>query len=216
VASPLDRAARYVEKMPAAESGNHGHDATFAVAVTLVHGFALPEATAWPILCEFNKRCLPPWSERELRHKLEDANKLTRHSKPRGHLLGAVSERASFPSVRFSTGESIPWEADMSEPLLCQRGEPMAKMPAGHEDAVAQREGELNAGELTQASRIACELIRLHRDGAIKEPADASFYANLVHLFDANYTKRVVAESDANSPDQREPTIDSNGSNQTL
>ena len=61
VASLLDRAARYVEKMPAAESGNHGHDATFAVAVTLVHGFALPEAEAWPILCEFNKRCLPPW-----------------------------------------------------------------------------------------------------------------------------------------------------------
>jgi hypothetical protein len=37
--TPLERARRYV----AAISGSHGQDATFAVAVTLRHGFALSE-----------------------------------------------------------------------------------------------------------------------------------------------------------------------------
>ena len=108
VASLLDRAASHVEKMPAAESGNHGHDATFAVAVTLVHGFALPEAHVWPILCEFNKRCVPPWREQALRHKLKDARRLTRHSKPRGHLLGAVPVRVSFTPVLLFHGQIHP------------------------------------------------------------------------------------------------------------
>ena len=65
-----DRARGYVEKMPEAISGSGGHDALFAVASALIHGFDLPEADAWQILIEYNARCLPPWSERELRHKL--------------------------------------------------------------------------------------------------------------------------------------------------
>ena len=40
-----------------------------------------------------------------------------------------------------------------------------------------------------EARRISYELLKLHRDGAIKEPADASFYANLIHTFGATYTK---------------------------
>ena len=74
--------------MPPAISGNHGHDATFAVALALCHGFALSRAQAWPIMLEFNARCDPPWSEKELEHKLESASKVTRHSRPRGYLLG--------------------------------------------------------------------------------------------------------------------------------
>ena len=83
-----NRAAAYVARMPAAISGRHGHDATFAVARVLVHGFALSESQAWPILLDYNRRCKPPWSVDELRHKLEDAGKLDRAHKPRGHLLG--------------------------------------------------------------------------------------------------------------------------------
>ena len=45
------------------------------------------------------------------------------------------------------------------------------------------------APTLNEARRIAYELLKLHRDGAIKEPADASFYANLIHTFGATYTK---------------------------
>ena len=79
-----DSARRYVEKMPPAISGSGGHNALFAAARVLIHGFDLPEDDAWQILIEYNAMCIPPWSERELRHKLSAAGKLTRSSKPGG------------------------------------------------------------------------------------------------------------------------------------
>ena len=83
----VERARRYVAQMPPAISGQGGHNATLRVACVLVHGFALPPEQAWPLLCEYNERCEPPWSERELRHKLEEAGRLTTHRHPRGYLL---------------------------------------------------------------------------------------------------------------------------------
>jgi hypothetical protein len=73
--TPAERAARYVAKMPESVSGQHGHDRCFAVACRLLIDFDLPESEAWPILREFNSRCVPPWSEKELAHKLADAAK---------------------------------------------------------------------------------------------------------------------------------------------
>jgi len=87
--SVIERAGRYVEAMPAAISGSGGHAAAFNVATALIHGFALAEAEAWPILCGFSDRCEPPWNERELRHKLASADKLARHPQPRGYLRGS-------------------------------------------------------------------------------------------------------------------------------
>lgn len=52
----------------------------------LVHGFALSQAEASPIMAEYNLRCTPPWSERELLYKLNSAEK-TVHDKARGYLL---------------------------------------------------------------------------------------------------------------------------------
>lgn len=72
-ATLLRRARAYVDRMPAAVSGAGGHDATFSVARKLLQDFGLGEGDAWDILLEFNQRCEPPWSERELRHKLDDA-----------------------------------------------------------------------------------------------------------------------------------------------
>ena len=80
----------------------------------------------------------------------------------------------------------------------------MAKMTAGHKEPAAQDVSKLDAGELTEARRIAGELVRLDKDGVISE-ADALFYANLVHIFDAIYTKPVAAESDATPPIGRSP-----------
>jgi len=83
----LERARAYVAKCPPAVSGQGGHAHTFNVAVALVHGFALSEADAWPILSDYNRTCVPPWSESEMRHKLQSAVS-TPHNKPRGHLAG--------------------------------------------------------------------------------------------------------------------------------
>ena len=60
----------------------------------LVNGFALSDTEAWSILVEYNARCLPPWSERELRHKLSEARK-ARHREPAGHLIGNRSNQPS-------------------------------------------------------------------------------------------------------------------------
>lgn len=85
--SPLERARRYIAKCLPAVSGQGGHNATFHVAAVLVHGFALGEADALALLREFNQRCLPPWSEGELIHKIKSAVN-TVHLMPRGYLLG--------------------------------------------------------------------------------------------------------------------------------
>jgi hypothetical protein len=74
----LERARSYMAKMPPAISGQGGHDQTLCVARVLVHDFALPEADAWTLLNEYNAVCQPPWSEKELRHKLDEAMKLSR------------------------------------------------------------------------------------------------------------------------------------------
>jgi hypothetical protein len=89
--------------MPPAISGQHGHDATFAVAKKLVHDFGMTEAQALPILLDFNARCQPPWNEDELRHKLEGARNLTRPKKPRGHLREEIAK--SMPPA----GQAVPW-----------------------------------------------------------------------------------------------------------
>jgi hypothetical protein len=60
---------------------------------------------------------------------------------------------------------------------------------------VAKRENYTLA-DTAEASRIARELVKLHRDGAIKTAGDASFYANLVRDFSATYAK-----NDRNHPD---------------
>lgn len=46
-----------------------------------------------------------------------------------------------------------------------------------------------------EAGRIATELSKLDRDGAIKSEQDASFYANLIRIFDATYTGPVGSTS---------------------
>ncbi len=74
-AAPDSRRVRaYVSRMDAAVSGQGGHSQTYAVACRIA-AERLPDEEAWPILCEYIQRCSPPWSERDLRHKYEDAKR---------------------------------------------------------------------------------------------------------------------------------------------
>ena len=43
----------------------------------------------------YSERCQPPWSEREIDHKLKDARKATDHRSSRGHLLGKANGESS-------------------------------------------------------------------------------------------------------------------------
>ena len=99
-AGPLDiieRARRYLAKMPPAVSGQHGHDQTFSVACTLVQGFGLSVAEAGPLFAEYNTRCSPPWSERDLAHKLTDADRAAPPAEGRGHLARSTGPASPRP-----------------------------------------------------------------------------------------------------------------------
>lgn len=67
------RAVAYLAKLPPAIAGQGGHKATFAAACRAVE-FGLDRTEALAVLAQWNvTHCQPPWSESELRHKLEDA-----------------------------------------------------------------------------------------------------------------------------------------------
>lgn len=84
----LERGRRYLAKLPAAISGQGGHAATFHAAVVLVRGFSLCEEDALALLlAEYNPRCQPVWSERDMRHKVDSA--VTSSTLPMGYLLDA-------------------------------------------------------------------------------------------------------------------------------
>lgn len=75
----LTRARAYLAAMPHAISGSGGHAATFRAALAMVHGFGLSLDDALLLLIEdYNPRCLPPWTEKELRHKIASAAKADR------------------------------------------------------------------------------------------------------------------------------------------
>lgn len=71
----LERARKYVAKLPPAVSGQGGHDVTFKAACVLALGFGLPEPEAMQVLGEWNQTCQPPWSDKDLVHKVRDAAK---------------------------------------------------------------------------------------------------------------------------------------------
>ena len=70
-----DRASAYISKCEASVSGSGGHNAAIKVAHILVNGFALDRQDALSLFAEFNQRCQPPWSDREIEHKIDSAFK---------------------------------------------------------------------------------------------------------------------------------------------
>lgn len=73
--SAVRRARRYLWSIEGAISGYRGHNRTFRVACVLTIKFGLTLEQAWPLFLEWNEQCEPPWSEKELLHKLQDALK---------------------------------------------------------------------------------------------------------------------------------------------
>lgn len=73
-AAALLRARSTLAKMAPAIQGRNGSRATFVAACTLIRRYGLDTETALDLLVqEYNPRCAPPWSLRELRHKVESA-----------------------------------------------------------------------------------------------------------------------------------------------
>ena len=219
----IARARAYVAKMPPAIAGQHGHDATFKVALALIHGFGLSEEAAMPIIEEYSNRCAPPWSHKELQHKLNSAAQHARSGKPRGHLRAAphrpapvepplpvrpkkkitlrlsaeasrpVEEKTAGSATKSSPGPDLGAAARSGFPAVAPRlagGRPEVSAPSRTTDSECHTP-QLSRGDEIEARRIAGELDRLHRDGAIASKSahdlDAVFYAKLLRDFGAIY-----------------------------
>jgi RepB DNA-primase N-terminal domain len=83
----LARARRYLAALPPAIAGSHGDLHTFRVCCRVVRGFALDDGDALVVLHEWNTRCQPPWTDRELEQKIASARRYGRE--PIGGLLEA-------------------------------------------------------------------------------------------------------------------------------
>ena len=118
-----DRAAKYLAKLPPAISGQGGHDQTFHAACVLVLGFALSPEQALPLLRQWNQTCEPPWNDRDLDHKLTDANK---KGGPRGWLLDGKPYLGHDPDLRrfFRQHDSTP-AAETDDPDAIDLPEPV-------------------------------------------------------------------------------------------
>lgn len=82
-----ERACKLLDGMEASVSGSNGHSRLFAATAALVVGFDLDDAIARSLLLsQFNPRCNPPWSEREINHKIAQVKKHCKEQK--GYLIG--------------------------------------------------------------------------------------------------------------------------------
>jgi len=81
----VERASRYLARVPPAVAGQHGDVRTFQVCCRLVRGFALTDDEALGALAAWNARCEPPWTDADLSDKLRFARQYGRE--PVGGLL---------------------------------------------------------------------------------------------------------------------------------
>lgn len=144
-----ERAAAYLDRCPAAISGQGGHNATLNAARGVVWGFDLGAAAGFDLLwSRYNPRCQPPWSERELRHKCEEADTVE-FGKPRGWLL---QEEHDQPSSGPSGGgaSAAPQPEDSWEPPIPLNEVPppepfpLEVLPAGLREFVEEAAWALN------------------------------------------------------------------------
>jgi len=81
----LARARQFVQSVQPAVSGCHGDLHTFRICCRVVRGFDLSDDEALSVMSDWNQRCQPPWSERELLTKVHNARRYGRE--PLGGLL---------------------------------------------------------------------------------------------------------------------------------
>jgi hypothetical protein len=83
-----ERISKYMDRVEPAVSGQKGHTSALLAARCLVWDWGLSESDALPYFKAYNERCSPPWSEAELKRKLNQAYNYPQHETERGHLVG--------------------------------------------------------------------------------------------------------------------------------
>ncbi len=147
------RAIAYLDAMPSAVSKQGGHKTTFAAATALVHGFGIePERALQLLVQHYNPRCQPPWSEKELQHKVKDAATKP-HDRPFGWLREADSAQTDS-------------DVDISQLVAAST----ARAAASAQPAVAAREGESKDTALADPGPLPQEMLRI--PGFVSEVMD--------------------------------------------
>lgn len=119
------RAVAYLDAIPPSVSGQGGHNAAYAAATAMAHGFGLgPERALALLLAHYNPRCQPPWSEAELRHKVEDAA-----SKPHDRPLGWLRDTDSLDPP-----SDVDLSGIMAKTVSVTTGAGAPKLPPGPPD----------------------------------------------------------------------------------
>lgn len=97
----LRRAEAYIRSVDGGVQGQNGSGHCFNAAQALVRGFGLGEQDAFFVLKnEYSPKCKPPWSDKELLHKIKDAS--AKSTLEEGYLLNAErpERRASSPTPK--------------------------------------------------------------------------------------------------------------------
>lgn len=110
----VERARAYMAKYPPAVAGQGGHNHTFRAACVLVKGFELSEEEAISLLLEWNNGCQPPWTAREIDHKVTDA---IAASGEKGYLRNAKPDRWAEIKVPPATPMKRAAEQPKPEPI---------------------------------------------------------------------------------------------------
>ena len=101
----LKQAASHLDKVPGSIAGAGGNagggDKTFTDTLTLISGFDLTEDEALDLLVgHYNPKCVPPWTDAELRHKVHGAWLTAHENANRGYLLD--DHKQSHPKIKVS------------------------------------------------------------------------------------------------------------------
>lgn len=94
--SAFERCRKYVAKMKPSESDGTGNNDCFAAAcVCFRFGLEIDDAIA--VMNEFNARCQPPWSERDLARKVDDARREVARDGSFGSMLDETKPEPERP-----------------------------------------------------------------------------------------------------------------------
>lgn len=104
----VKRCDAYLTGIGPAIEGSGGH-ATTVQACRAGHDFDLPETTFWPMLVQWNRGCVPPWSDEQLRYTYEhSASKY-----PAGNKLDVDRPQARWTPAAADVRipDDVPWTA---------------------------------------------------------------------------------------------------------
>jgi len=118
----LKRAASYLEKLPPGIQGQNGSGATFHAACEL-YRFGLTNSEASSLFAQFNGRCVPPWNEFEVAHKLQDAREEVEDAGEFGVRLIEDRRHTSNGSSSGSANGSTSGKSPIRPPLAVNEAE---------------------------------------------------------------------------------------------